>query len=290
MKKQDVALSWGTQKRLYYLEFKLFWEGRVNRSDLTTVFGISIPQASADFARYQELAPQNISYDPRGKYYVPSEECKPAFIQPSADAYFSYAMSSQFIEKHAIITNDYIGIVPKPPRIVDTSILKTIIQSIKYKRKISVDYRSLKNPQAGNDRWISPHAFAFDGFRWHVRAYCHRDDIFKDYVLGRIVSISNWAESDINAILDSQWFSFIDVIIGPNPKLNDDQKTIIAMDYGMIDQKLSISCRTSLAGYLLKRLGLNDKNCDKSGEEQHIILINVDDIRAAINHGKNQPH
>lgn len=283
MEKQTVEPNWGARKRLYHLEFKLYWEGRVNRSDLTAAFDISIPQASADFARYQELAPKNIVYNPSGKYYVPDEEFIPRLIQPSADAYFSYVTSSQLIEEHTLLKDDYIGFVPKPTRIVDESILRTIIQAVKYKRKINVDYRSLKNPHAGNNRWISPHAFAADGFRWHIRAYCHSDNIFKDYVLGRIVNIFDRAESDVDVKSDSKWFNFIDVVIGPNPKLNDDQKNLISMDYGMTDQKIAINCRVSLLGYLLKRLGLNNKKSDRSGEEQHIALINAEDIYAVMN-------
>lgn len=283
MSEDILALPWGTRKRLHYLEFKLFWDGRVNRGDLTTTFGISIPQASADIARYQELAPGNIVYNPSAKYYLPTEEFSSILIKISANAYFSEIVSSSNAENSPLIIDDYVAFVPNPNRVVDVSILRTIVQSIKNRRKIIVDYRSFKSPQAGSRRLITPHAFGYDGFRWHVRAYCHKDNIFKDYVLGRIISAEDFSETDIDYKLDHKWFQFIDVVIGPSQKQSKDQRSLIEIDYGMTDHKLTISCRVSLLWYLLKKLGIDSQNDQRAGEVQQIALINKDEIFDAMN-------
>lgn len=34
-------------------------------------------------------------------------------------------------------------------------------------------------------RWVTPHALSNDSLRWHVRAYCHIDKKFKDFLLSR---------------------------------------------------------------------------------------------------------
>ena len=46
-------------KRFSYWPIERFWEGRINRADLTRYFGISTPQASADLGRYQDGARQH---------------------------------------------------------------------------------------------------------------------------------------------------------------------------------------------------------------------------------------
>jgi len=282
MKKQIInKLPWSTRKRLHYLEFKIFWEGRANRGDLTEAFEISIPQASADIARYQEIAPGNIIYDAKGKYYIPSEEFVPYFIQPTADSYFS-EISLFFDDCHAPSIDNYFGYLPKPSRIIDSSILKEVVQAVRNKQKINIDYRSFNNPQPGKPRWITPHAFGFDGLRWHVRAYCHNDNKFKDYVIGRIVSIFDKADTDVDIHTDEKWFNFFDVIIGPNPKLIDAQKNIVAMEYGMTDQKLTIRCRISLLYYLANMLGVKKKDDDLPGEQRQLVALNKDEIYAAI--------
>ena len=38
-------LRWGVEQRLEFIEFRLFWEGHVNRSDVMEQFGLSVNQA-----------------------------------------------------------------------------------------------------------------------------------------------------------------------------------------------------------------------------------------------------
>ncbi len=64
--KGSGSVRWGIERRLEFIEFRLFWEGHVNRSDLMAAFGISINQASADLNRYLGMAPGNMVYDKRG--------------------------------------------------------------------------------------------------------------------------------------------------------------------------------------------------------------------------------
>ena len=39
-------MRWGVEKRLEFIEFRLFWEGGINRADIMERFGVSVPQAS----------------------------------------------------------------------------------------------------------------------------------------------------------------------------------------------------------------------------------------------------
>jgi hypothetical protein len=282
MEDQSVTIPWSTRKRLQHLEFKLFWEGRVNRGDLTAEFGISIPQASVDFTKYQEMAPNNISYNSSAKYYVPTDKFKPIFIEISAIAYFSTILCSPTIENNTACGSDFIGSVPNPSRVIDVDILRALVQAIKYKQIVSVDYRSFNNPQPGNSRLISPHAFGTDGSRWHVRAYCHTQNKFKDFVLGRIAEASITTETDVDISNDRKWFNYFDVVIGPDPKLNEAQKTLVAMDYGMTNSELKFKCRIALLYYLVKKLRLDRNDSERAGEEQQIVAINLDEIQAAI--------
>ncbi|AJY68383.1 hypothetical protein RW64_01615 [Geobacter sulfurreducens] len=281
MEDQPVTIPWSTQKRLQFLEFKLYWEGKVNRGDLTAEFGISIPQASVDFTKYQEMAPQNIFYNSSAKHYEPAETFSPIFIELSADAYFSTILCSP-TESIATCGSDYVAAVPNPSRVISLDVLRILVQAIKNKQVVSVDYRSFNNPQAGNTRLISPHAFGTDGSRWHVRAFCHESNSFKDFVLGRIASAVMESESDIDVNSDHKWFNYAEVIIGPNPKLNEAQKSIVAMDYGMTDFELKFKCRIALLYYLTKKLGIDRNGSDRAGEEQHIVAINFDEIQAAM--------
>ena len=54
------AIRWGVEQRLEFIEFRLFWEGGINRGDIIEIFGVSVPQASKDLTMYQEAAPGNV--------------------------------------------------------------------------------------------------------------------------------------------------------------------------------------------------------------------------------------
>src|ERR1700676_2282236 len=85
-----AGLKWGVERRLEFVEFRLFWEGGINRSDIVEQFGVSVPQASKDLTLYQEQAPDNIRYDRSQKRYFASEKFQPKFISLDADAYLEH--------------------------------------------------------------------------------------------------------------------------------------------------------------------------------------------------------
>ena len=60
---REGGASLGVEQRLEFIEFRLFWEGHVNRSDVMQQFGLSVNQASADLNRYLGFAPDNMVYD-----------------------------------------------------------------------------------------------------------------------------------------------------------------------------------------------------------------------------------
>src|SRR4051794_15969063 len=81
--------SWSVERRLQFIEFRLYWEGRINRGDLIDYFGISAPQASADLALYQERAGDALQYDRREKAYVAAPNFTPQLTPPNARLYLA---------------------------------------------------------------------------------------------------------------------------------------------------------------------------------------------------------
>ena len=63
----EGSLRWSIERRLAFIEERLFWLGEVNRGDLIRRFGVSPSQASKDIARYLELSPAGLSYDKSAK-------------------------------------------------------------------------------------------------------------------------------------------------------------------------------------------------------------------------------
>src|SRR5204862_2308736 len=77
----DLDVRWGVAQRLEFIEWRAYWTGRVNRKDLEDRFNISTPQASLDFKRYMEEAPNNIEYSPTEKTYVATDSFEPKYLK-----------------------------------------------------------------------------------------------------------------------------------------------------------------------------------------------------------------
>lgn len=62
-------MNYFQQLRHDYITEFIEKNGYINRSDITDKFGVSIPQASTDLARWVEKNPDKIIYIPKNKRY-----------------------------------------------------------------------------------------------------------------------------------------------------------------------------------------------------------------------------
>ena len=271
-------LGWSALQRLQFIEFRLLWEGHVNRSDLMDAFGISVPQSTLDFREYLERAPNNMDYDKRRRFYFPTPDFKPVFISESAEGYLSQ-LDALGTEREGQSIQGLIGatpafdILPALERRVDSNTLRQILECIRVGASIEIHYQSLSS-QASGWRRITPHALASDGLRWHVRAYCQTKEQFRDFVLGRIIDIRDKQPSEILGTADIEWNEIVKVTIAPNPALTENQQKIIERDYTMNGGKAVISLRKSLLFYLKRRLEI-DEGVEKSPAAQQVVIIKI---------------
>jgi len=272
---------WGQERRIEFIDFRLQWDGRVNRSDLIEFFRISVPQASLDFARYLELAPQNIEYDRSEKAYLATPQFQPLVATGEAKGYLNQLLgvSSQVLEREASFLGwtPPLGAVSFPGRKIEASVLRRVLAAIRRKRMLQIEYQSMNRPNP-TVRGISPHAVGFDGFRWHVRAYCHERHDFRDFVFARILNVASDEESTADPLNDAAWTNMVDVVLAPHPELREGQRRAIELDYGMQDGRVSFQTRQALLFYALRRLGL-DRPAQGTPQSQQIVLVNRDALQ-----------
>ncbi len=280
-------MRWGVEKRLTFIEFRLFWEGGINRADIIGQFGVSVPQASKDLRLYAENAPGNLVYDKSAKRYLAADDFAPVFLRPESDSYLAQLQTEANPEgtpQESWLSSapDY-GVMPIPYRRIDAYILRRIVGAASENLSIEIRYQSM-NPERPLPLWrrVTPHAFGNDGLRWHVRAYCHIDEKFKDFILSRCLDVRSEGRAGRQSGTDTYWVERLAVTIMPNPQLNEDQRKVIARDFRMENDRISIPVRKALLYYFQKRLRL-----DVSGEldephETPIVISNRAEFDAAL--------
>lgn len=280
-----TRLRFGTRERFEFIEFRLFWEGQVNRVDIGDRFRVSIPQVSADIARYMSEARDNMRYDTRLKTYVATEQFRPIFYKPSARQYLADLRS---IGDRAVTKErTWLGkpspydTAPNPRRPLDPHRLRAILEAIRSKQSIEIRYQSMSSADS-TLRWLTPHALGYDGARWHTRAWCNRRHEFRDFVLARVLEVGRTQYQPIDQEHDREWCRYVTLSIGPRPELTDGRRRITELEYGMNDGRLEISVRLSMSYYLERNL-LLDIAPQLDPRRAPLILLNrdeVDELRA----------
>jgi predicted DNA-binding transcriptional regulator YafY len=289
--RDGAKVKWGAEQRLEFIEFRAFWEGGINRSDITDHFGVSVPQASNDLSQYREFAPENLDYDSSAKRYVAAAGFTPRFLKPDPDRYLTQlkavAQGVLSLEETWIGSAPDAQAMPIPSRRVDANLFRDLLAVMREGKSVEVHYQSM-SPRRPDAIWrrVTPHAFGSDGLRWHVRGYCHIDGNFKDFILSRWRGLRNVGQAGATARSDQDWWEIVNVELKPNPKLSLNQREAVAWEYDMPKGHSSLAVRKALLYYLRKRLRLD--LMDDNPSETPVVVANRKAFEEAVASAKGR--
>lgn len=280
---ENQEIRRGLARRLEFIEWRVYWAGRVNRRDLEEKFDISTPQASLDFREYQQLAPHNIVYNATEKTFLASEFFQPIFMKLSPERYL---LQLQALKLEATPKTDTWFAELPPSEVTPTIVrgpkvyvLRGILRAIEMRGAIEINYQSLSK---SGMRRVCPHALVHDGFRWHMRALCLKNLEYRDYVLGRVHSISPPTQFGADSDDDLEWNTQFSLNLIAHPDLSAQQKSAIEDDYRMTDGTLTLKMRLAVAYYFVKRYNLDLVHEGKLDPERaQLCLENYEDLQAA---------
>ncbi|WP_308585161.1 WYL domain-containing protein [uncultured Pseudomonas sp.] len=282
-RKQSIEqVRWDLALRYRLIETIAWWEGRLTTVHLIQSFGISRQQASKDINTYiTEHAPRNLTYDKQLKGYVPSKHFKPLFIDDSASAYLHLLYQNNERAPHIeglALAYAHTKVLEVPDRTIRAEILRPLLKACRENMRLEVEYVSLANP-APEGRLIAPHTLVYTGMRWHVRAYCEKNNQYRDFVLSRLrgqPELDGNSENGIDG--DEVWNNEVTVIIEPDSRLTAAQKAIIEADFGMQNGQLLIPTRRALVKYVLQRYQIDPTKMEPRPEAQQIVVRNLTEL------------
>jgi len=277
-------LRWGVRRRLEFIDFRLFWDGRFNRSDLSTTFAISPQQASADIAQYEKIASGNLRYDRAEKAYIRTDAFSPVLIGETVERYLLQlvAIENRWMRSEETWFDAIppVEVVTLGRRATDPAVLLKVLDAIGKRQEIDIGYASLTG-SVQPLRTIAPHALAHSAGRWYVRSWSEDHDDFRDYNLNRIAAVSDHRPSKIDPALDYEWAHKINLDIRPNPELSPERQAAVAAEHGMIDGRLLRPCRLSLSFYLMSEYNLDIEPGVLKPEKQQLVLQNREEVNQA---------
>jgi len=283
MMNKEWPLRWDLLLRYRLIEIIVFWEGRLTTNHLIDTFGIGRQQASKDINNYNnKVGVGNLVYDKFLKGYKPTPRFEPAVTSGTADEYLHLLNRnndlSQTFDTLPLATGNT-EILHVPVRNIDPSIIRAIVTAARQQKRLDVDYVSVNNPNR-EGRVIAPHTIVHTGLRWHVRAWCEKNQDYRDFVLSRFRGVPEIMDlSEHNIDDDTSWNTPVTIKLKPDTRLSREQKAVIARDYGMTNGVLKIATRGSLVQYALQQLHVDDKLLQGKPSAQQIIISNYSDIQ-----------
>lgn len=253
------------RERLFEIERNLYWGGCAGRKELIEKFGISAQQGTKDLKSYLAMNGEHVKFDHSQKSYLPTEDFKPILIKENISDFIEWGKDSTHM----------LELMTMPNRSTPIAVLRKVSQAIKNKQSVEIEYNSFSNPQ-GTRRRITPHSLVFTHLRYHVRAYCHRNNDYRDFVIGRIKDIGEFGEPALFKENDDHWNTLVFVKLGPHPKLVAAAKQLVEDDFCMENGEVQIPVKLALLGYFCKQFNLDKPVADSKPEEQQIVLLNPD--------------
>jgi hypothetical protein len=255
-------VSYQHQVVLKFIELRALWEGRVNAGHLYDAFGISRDSVSKLIKRYSTSCPTNLQYNTSLKGHIPTRQFVPHYSTGSLE---EYMLSFQMADPSGNPAHPGFGQcfpMRQFERSPSPDVVRPVLNAIREKRRIDLSYLSMSSTNY-EDRIISPHSLVHTGSRWHVRAWCEKNQDFRDYVLSRITEVYNDegpAEHTVEA--DIKWNTLIDITLEPDVRLPQDKKKVLAHDYCMEQGEdgrytRTYSVRAAMVIYILHHLGLD---------------------------------
>jgi predicted DNA-binding transcriptional regulator YafY len=244
---------WSARERLLYVEKLAYWRGWVQRRDLCERFGVSVPQASADLAEYQRLYPGHLAYDGSLKRYVATGKMAPRLAAPS------------FQDGVALLPNTgrcSVAVIDLPSHAIPLRQARSVMRAALSRSPLEIYYFSVNSGTEGW-RWILPHAFAHDGYRWHARAWCYENSDYRDFVLGRISRTRTGQPPAATVPEDKEWTAWTTVEFRPNPALSPVQQEAVARDFGMKGGIGRLRVRRAMLHYTMSYLRLGQTEGQK---------------------------
>jgi predicted DNA-binding transcriptional regulator YafY len=273
----SVTLSITKENRFKAIEILAYWEGAVNATRLSKLFGVTIGNITKDMVNYREQYPDNLIYNKAQKRFEPTGDFQANHTSSTWNEYELFISYYADIYRNNFWSSSALELGPSSRFNPDPEIVRALSQAISGKFSLDIEYFSMTSP-SGTKRTIHPFAIANSGLRWHCRAYDELRSEFRDFHLGRITRAKISTISNIDSTKDKPWNLMIDLVVGPHPDLSIAQKKVVMMEHGG-KKTFTLTVRASMIEYALQNHLISKRPFEGEPKTQPLYLVNLDKVQ-----------
>lgn len=279
--------------RLTHLEQLLLWEGRLRRSRLMVLHGLSEVRASEWLRELREAHPDWVRWDPRQRTYFATETAyreAPRHARPTqrrdpargttlrARDAVPYLFETQ-AEPSPDDTSPTVAVLPWDFSQPTPKVFATLRMAIEDSTSLRFAYCSMATPEP-HERTLEPHTLICAGRRWHVRGYCLETRDFRDFVLGRLTHLQRLEQAATTpSAQDTAWTAVIKVRLVAHPHLSQAQQSVVRMEYFGGTAARVESCRGALLPYFVQDVRAAVDSKTQLPPDYQLAVDNPEDCR-----------
>ncbi len=248
-----------TLLRFAFIETRLYWEDGLAAKDLVEAFELSRPTAQAVIDDYRHRYPGQMRYDPAKKRHVMTEDFEPRYISERTLDFLDF-LRGQGLREHYLEEKGWSNLQVYDvdrflrPR-VSREIMRQVLGALRHQKTLRIDYQAKMDDGVRDSRVISPNYLVFADNRYHLYAYCHTLNAYRDFVLSRIVWVEPAEEQWVSGEHSEEWREYDELYFQPNPQLPERARRALLRGYPDAEKGYwRIRCRRNATYYIEHQL------------------------------------
>ncbi len=245
-----------TLRRFAFIEARLLWAGGVTARELADTFGIARQNAQQSIKTYDELHPGQLQHDRRRRRQVPTESFRPEYVRAGVNCFLDYqraaSYTAHFYDEPGWSDLPFTDADALARPVYDQNAVRTALTALRRRSVVVIGYWAKSGART---RRISPHHLVHADERYHLRAYCHETQKFRDFNLARIVTAEPSEAEWVPDTTDRDWHRRTALVFQINPELPPDARAALRQDHFTQDEEhLTIpGVREAIAFYVRRR-------------------------------------
>lgn len=236
-------------QRLRDIELLLLWEGQVGNARLRDLYGIGLGAASILIKGFRAAFPGSCSWNSVERVFEINPGSLQATLSSGSVADYIELLDRSKTHDGAVTYDGHIDLTNVTPEIFAT-FHRGCVRGL----GVEMTYASMSTP-APQTRLLYPKRLIQAGRRWHVRGFDMKTAAYRDFTLGRVISVkfaaAPWPAGTPG---DLDWDTQVVFQIVPHPMLSPLQAKVIRREYMGTAAARRIACRGPMVQYVIHDL------------------------------------